>query len=88
MYPQQGYGKGMNKIPRPVLGQQLPMPRTNLVPVNLIQGPENLLEQALVPTMSYKEEPSSLQWVVPQDQPQAPQEYHPDLDVETLLYIA
>ena len=78
----------MNKIPRHVLGQQPPMPRTNLVPVNLVQGPDNLLEQALVPTMSFREEPRSSQWVNPQDQPPVPQEYHPGLDVETLLYIA
>ena len=88
MYPQQGYGRGMNEIPRFVLGQRPPMPGMNLVPVNLVQGEENLLEQALVPTMSYGEEHSSLQWINPQDQPPAPQEYHLDLDVETLLYIA
>ena len=88
MYPQQGYGRVMNEIPRPVLGPQPPMPRTNLVPVNLVQGLENFLEQALVPTMTYGEEPSSSQWVNPQDQPSVPQEYHLDLDIETLLYIA
>ena len=55
--------------------------------MNLVQGGENLLEQALVPTMSYGEEPSSSQWINPQDQPPTPQEYHLDLDVETLLYI-
>ena len=85
MYPQQDYGRGMNKIPRLVLGQQPPMPRMNLVPVNLVQGEENLLEQALVPTMSYGEEHSSSQWINPQDQPPTPQEHHLDLDVETLL---
>ena len=78
----------MNEIPRPVLAKQPPMPGMNLVPVNLVQGPENLLEQALVPTMSYKEEPSSSQWVNPQYQPAVPQEYHPNLDVETLIYIS
>ena len=66
MYPQQGYGRGMNKVPRPILGQQPPMPRMNLVLVNLVQG--ELLEQALVPTMSCGEEPSSLQWINPRDQ--------------------
>ena len=64
----------MNKIPRPVLGQQPPMPRMNLVPVNLVQGEEILLGQALVPTMSYEEEPSSSQWVKSQDPPRAPQD--------------
>ena len=59
MYPQQGYGRGMNEIARPILGQQPPMPGLNLVPVNLVQGEENLFEQTLVPTMSYGEEPSS-----------------------------
>ena len=63
MYPQQGYGRGMNKIPKPVLGQQPPMSGTNLIAMNLVQGPENLLEQALVPTMSYEEELNSSQWV-------------------------
>ena len=26
-YPQQGYGSAMNEIPKPLLGQQTPMPR-------------------------------------------------------------
>ena len=30
----------MIEIPRPILGQQPPMPGTNLVPVNLVQGPK------------------------------------------------
>ena len=87
-YQQQGYGRAMNEIPKPVLGQQPPMPGTNLVPVNLVQGEENLLEQTMMPTTLYGEGSSMSQWINPQDQPLAPQEYHPDLDIETLLYIA
>ena len=78
----------MNEIPKPVLGQQPPMPGTNLVPVNLVQGEENLLEQTMMPTTLYGEGSNMSQWINPQDQPLAPQEYHPDLDIETLLYIA
>ena len=44
----------------------------------------------MVPIMPYVEEPSSHSstWLDSQDPQQAPYEYHPNLDVETLVFIA
>ena len=89
-FRQPGYGRGQMDKPPPVLGQQPPLPGPNQVAVHFAQPEENVWEQlqALVPVVPYNEETSVTPTREYSERYETQSSHPPDLDVETLLYIA
>ena len=92
-YRPQGYGRGQTEKPQPVLGQQPPLPRINQpVVVKFAQTKESPWEkiQALLPIVPYVDEGSSSSLAIAETQGYENLQlmHPPQLDVETLLFIA